>query len=74
MKYEWKKQEKSLYGVGKSPILVNVPQQQFIMISGKGNPNNADFSDRVSALYSLAYAVKMNYKSAANACAGDRCV
>lgn len=71
MKYEWKKQEKSLYGVGKSPILVNVPQQQFIMISGKGNPNNADFSDRVSALYSLAYAVKMNYKSAANACAED---
>lgn len=35
------------------------------MISGEGNPNDADFSNRVSALYSVAYAVKMAYKKAA---------
>lgn len=63
MKYEWKKQEKELYGVKPAPVIVDVPLQKFIMISGKGNPNDTDFSDRVGALYSAAYAIKMGYKS-----------
>lgn len=33
------------------------------MISGKGNPNHEDFSNRVGALYSLAYSIKMRYKA-----------
>ena len=32
MKYEWKKQEKELYGAKKSPALVTVPAQNYIMI------------------------------------------
>lgn len=36
MKYEWKKQEKEFYGAKKSPSLVTVPAQNYIMISGKG--------------------------------------
>lgn len=64
MKYEWKKNEKELYNVKKVPRLITVPAQNYIMISGKGNPNDVDFSDRVGALYSLAYAIKMGYKSA----------
>ena len=65
MKYEWKKQEKEFYGAKKSPVLVTVPAQNYIMIGGKGNPNDVDFSNRVSALYSLAYAIKMAYKTTA---------
>lgn len=65
MKHEWKKQEKDLYGVKAKPEITYVPRQNFIMIDGKGNPNNTDFSHKVSALYSLAYAVKMGYKSIA---------
>ncbi len=65
MKYEWKKQEKKFYGAKTSPALVTVPAQNYIMIRGKGNPNDIDFSNRVSALYSLGYAVKMAYKAAA---------
>lgn len=65
MKQEWKKHEKELYGAKKDPIIVHIPSQNFIMINGKGNPNHPDFSEKVSALYSLAYAVKMNFKSAA---------
>ena len=65
MKYEWKKQEKELYGAKTVPAVVTVPEQNYIMISGEGNPNDADFSDRVSALYSVAYAVKMAYKKTA---------
>lgn len=63
MKYEWKKSEKALYGVKSTAVLVDVPQQAFITITGRGNPNDTDFSARVSALYSLAYAIKMLFKA-----------
>ena len=39
MKYEWRKQEKELYGVKTKAVLVDVPKQKFITIKGKGNPN-----------------------------------
>ena len=45
MKYEWKKQEKEFYGAKKSPALVTVPAQNYIIIGGKGNPNDVDFSN-----------------------------
>ena len=63
MKYEWRKSEKVLYGAKQKPELVEVPSQQFIVIEGEGDPNEADFSERVSALYSLAYSIKMLFKS-----------
>lgn len=65
MKHEWKKHEKVLYGAKDSLGLVDIPAQNFIMIKGSGNPNDTDFSNRVSALYSLAYAIKMDYKATA---------
>ena len=64
MKYEWRKEEKNLYSVKQMPIIVEVPKQKFILLKGKGNPNEAVFSDKISALYSLAYAVKMLFKNA----------
>ena len=65
MKYEWKKHDKDFYGAKKTPTLIFVPAQNYIMISGKGNPNDIDFSNRVATLYSLAYAIKMGYKATA---------
>ena len=62
MKFEWRKHDKNLYGAKKNPTLINIPEQKYIMINGMGNPNDTDFSNRVSALYSLAYAIKMLYK------------
>lgn len=59
MKFEWKKQEKSLYLPKDKPELITVPQQKFFMISGKGNPNDEEFSEKIGVLYSLAYAVRM---------------
>lgn len=63
MKYEWKKNEKDLYGVKQKPQLIEVPSAYYIMIKGEGNPNESDFSNRVSALYSLAYGIKMLFKN-----------
>lgn len=65
MKYEWKKQEKALYSATQTPRVIHVSAQSYLMISGRGNPNSADFSSKVSALYTLAYAVKGVYKALA---------
>jgi len=59
MKHEYKKHEKELYCPKNKPELVNVPKQKFFCIKGKGNPNGIDFAERIGALYSLAYAVRM---------------
>lgn len=63
MKYEWKKNEKNLYGVKQKPQLIEIPSAYYIMIKGEGNPNESDFSNRVSTLYSLAYGIKMLFKN-----------
>ena len=45
MKYEWRKQEKELYGEKKPKlVLVDAPKQKFITIKEQGNPNEEDFS------------------------------
>lgn len=59
MKHEYKKHEKELYCPKTKAELVNVPKQKFFCIKGKGNPNAKDFAERISAIYSLAYAVRM---------------
>ena len=62
MKYEWRKNQKNLYQIKSTPTLLTVEKQYYIMLDGKGNPNEEVFSEKISALYSLAYAIKMNYK------------
>ena len=59
MKHELRKHEKELYMPKAKPTLFTIPKQPFITIKGKGNPNQADFSDRIRVLYSIAYAIKM---------------
>jgi len=66
MKHEWKKHERELYGVKDKPQIVTVPRQSFIMIKGAGDPNDEDFSERVGALYALAYPIKFAFKSLYN--------
>ena len=62
MKYEWRKNQKNLYQIKSKPTLLTVEKQNYIMLDGKGNPNEEVFSEKISALYSLAYTIKMNYK------------
>ena len=47
MKHVWKKHEKGFNGANQIPAVVIVPMQNYIMIDGKGNPNNADISREV---------------------------
>lgn len=59
MKHEWRKHEKNLYMPKQKPELVNVLEQKFFILEGRGNPNSDEFAEKVNVLYSLAYAVRM---------------
>lgn len=63
MKYEWRKKEKGLYLPKTEPEIVIIPDQKFLMISGTGNPNDIEFSEKVEALYSLSYIIRMMPKN-----------
>jgi hypothetical protein len=63
MKHEWRKHEKSIYLPKEKPELVQIPEYKYFTIDGKGNPNDELFSECIEVLYSLAYAIKMSYKS-----------
>lgn len=66
MKFEWKKQEKEIYSVNTKPCVIDIPPQKYITVCGAGNPNNETFSEKVAALFSVAYKIKMLYKSSVN--------
>lgn len=61
-KYEWKRAEKSLYAPAKQPQLVDVPLCKFFTLHGEGNPNDAFFAAYIQCLFSLSYALKMQWK------------
>lgn len=63
MKYEWKKEEKEFYIPKEKPSCIMVPKWKYFTITGKGNPNGEAFSDKISVLYSLSYAVRMMPKT-----------
>ena len=65
MKHEWKKQEKEIYGVKTKPCVIDIPAWKYIILSGSGNPNDEIFSDKVATLFSIAYKIKMAYKTLA---------
>ena len=46
--------------------MVDIPAWKYIILSGSGNPNDEIFSDKVAALFSIAYKIKMAYKALAD--------
>lgn len=62
-KVEYKKAYKDLYAPKTVAALVTVPGIKFVIIDGKGDPNEKDFALATEALYGFSYAVKMSYKS-----------
>ncbi|WP_053989843.1 GyrI-like domain-containing protein [Mangrovimonas sp. TPBH4] len=62
MKHEWRKSEKSIYLPKTKPMVIDVPEFQYIVLKGEGNPNNELFSKYIEALYSVSYAIKMTLK------------
>jgi hypothetical protein len=61
-KLDYKKEFKSLYMPKNEPSIINVPTMNFIMIDGKGNPNDesGEYKAAVELLYALSYTIKMS--------------
>lgn len=58
-KIDFKRTLKHLYNPKKAFVTVDVPEMQFIMVDGHGDPNTAqEYKDAVAALYAVAYKMK----------------
>lgn len=69
VKIDYKAKLKHLYKLSAKKIeFVDVPQMNFLMLDGSGNPNTAQaYKDAVQALFSLSYAIKFMMKKSAAA-------
>ena len=63
-KIDYKKELKHLYKPSTKKVeIVEVPQMNFLMIDGEGDPNTSrEFQDAVEALFSLSYTLKFMVK------------
>lgn len=58
-KIDLKKEDKQLYSPSsKAFSFVEVPEQQFLVLEGQGDPNGPAYSQAVEALFAVAYGVK----------------
>lgn len=64
-KMDWKKDLKQLYFPPASPVTVDVPPINYLMLDGHGDPNHsAHYQAVVEALFSLSYTLKFAIKKA----------
>ena len=65
MAFDFKKEYKEFYMPKQKPEIIEVPEMNYIAVRGKGNPNaeGGDYQKAMEVLYSLAYTIKMSYKT-----------
>lgn len=64
-KINFKKQLKEFYHPPRKPVIVEVPNLQYLMIDGKGYPETSqEYQDALEALYPVAYTLKFALKKA----------
>jgi hypothetical protein len=61
---DYKKDHKDLYLPKPTPMLIDVPEMQFVAIEGRGNPNdeNGEYQRALEVLYGIQYTIKMSKK------------
>lgn len=61
-KIDYKKKYKELYLPKTRPMEILVPKMNFIMVDGKGDPNNkeGEYPKAIELLYAISYTIKMN--------------
>lgn len=64
MPFDFKKEYKEFYMPPQKPVIVEIPEMNFLAVRGKGDPNEekGEYKIVVSLLYTVAYTVKMSYK------------
>ncbi len=62
-KIDYKKELKHLYNPSKKEVvMVDVPEMNYLMVDGVGEPGNQDYQDAVEALFKLSYTLKFMIK------------
>ena len=65
MAFDFKKEYKEFYMPKNKPEIVKIPPMNYVAVRGKGDPNveGGDYQQAISILYSVAYTLKMSYKT-----------
>lgn len=65
MAFDFKKEYKEFYMPKNRPQIVDVPKANYIAVRGKGDPNEEGgaYQKAMGVLYSVAYTLKMSYKT-----------
>ena len=65
MAFDFKKEYKEYYMPKNKPQIVDIPKANYIAVRGKGDPNEESgaYQQAVGILYSIAYTLKMSYKT-----------
>ena len=65
MAFDFKKEYKEFYMPKNKPQIVDVPKANYIAVRGTGDPNEEDgtYKKAIGILYSVAYTLKMSYKT-----------
>jgi hypothetical protein len=64
-KMDYTKEYRDLYLPKKNPVIIDVPPMNFIMVNGKGNPNDTDgeYQHAMGILYAFLWTIKMGPKN-----------
>lgn len=65
MAFDFKKEYKEFYMPKNKPEIVEIPPMNYVAVRGKGNPNaeGGDYQRAINILYTVAYTLKMSYKT-----------
>lgn len=55
---------KSYFKAGRQPELVDIGPAQYITVTGQGEPGGTVYTEKLQALYAVAYAIKFSFKNA----------
>lgn len=64
MAFDYKKEYKEFYLPPKKPVVIRIPEMNFVAVRGKGNPNEEGgaYKEAIGILYAIAFTIKMSYK------------
>jgi hypothetical protein len=64
VKTDFRKEHKALYSGKPQPAFIDVPPLPYLMVDGKGAPESPEYTNAVSGLYAVAYAIRFALKPA----------
>lgn len=62
MSFDYKKEYRAFYQPPKVPEIIDVPEMQFVCVSGTGDPNEEGgaYQQALGVLYAVSYTLKMS--------------